>query len=488
MAPETKPDSADSSPHSHPEKAVCEDDERSSIESGDNHPYLTHRSMSKSRFEASQAFISAMFEHPVSRNDSGNDLGLQCPEPQDKSGAGSEVNDTRTSLVITPATPRSILMSQKLGQAHSDAVLPQISPRTTAVHADTKGMSVLNLDSLGPPSKRGTSVVASDAGETIPEKLLDDEVASRRLEMEIRNMMMRTHITNEATELAGMTESKAELKRIGDAFVRCMGMRNKYMGISLQHEADNPKNKPGWKIYPPPPPAAWRNFREPADNVEVEFDMNRCEIPKPDGCVFEMTESGIYQVYGNEELRAAGEQPFTRAPSIREFYMDLNFVLDTISDGPIKTWAFRRLRYLDARWQLYFLLNEREETMQSKMVPHRDLYNVRKVDGHVHLSSAMNQKHLLRFIKYKLKTEPDKPVIVRGGQMLTLRQVFESLNLTAYDLSIDTLDMHAHKGAYHRFDKFSLKYNPIGESRLRTIFMKSDNHINGEYFAQITKE
>ncbi|KAJ1820515.1 AMP deaminase, partial [Coemansia sp. RSA 2675] len=71
---------------------------------------------------------------------------------------------------------------------------------------------------------------------------------------------------------------------------------------------------------------------------------------------------------------------------------------------------------------------------------------------------------------------------------LTLRQVFESLNLTAYDLSIDTLDMHAHKDAYHRFDKFNLKYNPIGESRLREIFMKTDNFIDGEFFAQITKE
>ncbi|KAI8318550.1 acetyl-CoA synthetase-like protein [Martensiomyces pterosporus] len=261
------------------------------------------------------------------------------------------------------------------------------------------------------------------------------------------------------------------------------------MDISMQHDINNPKNKTGWNIYPPPPAPAWHNFGKSQEgNGTEEFDMAKCEIPPVDDCVFEMNESGVYSVYESEELRASGEQPFTKAPSIKEFYMDLNFVLDTISDGPIKTWAFRRLRYLDARWQLYVLLNEREETMQSKMVPHRDLYNVRKVDGHVHLASAMNQKHLLRFIKYKLKTEPDKPVIVRDGQTLTLRQVFESLNLTAYDLSIDTLDMHAHKGAYHRFDKFNLKYNPIGESRLRTIFMKSDNYINGEFFAQITKE
>ena len=54
-------------------------------------------------------------------------------------------------------------------------------------------------------------------------------------------------------------------------------------------------------------------------------------------------------------------------------------------------------------------------------------------------------------------------------------QVFKSLNLTAYDLSIDTLDMHADSGTFHRFDRFNLKYNPCGQSRLREIFLKVMN-------------
>ena len=78
-------------------------------------------------------------------------------------------------------------------------------------------------------------------------------------------------------------------------------------------------------------------------------------------------------------------------------------------------------------------------------------------------------------------------VIFRDGQVLTLSQVFESLKLTAYDLSIDTLDMHAHQDSFHRFDKFNLKYNPIGESRLREIFLKTDNYIQGRYLAELTK-
>lgn len=74
----------------------------------------------------------------------------------------------------------------------------------------------------------------------------------------------------------------------------------------------------------------------------------------------------------------------------------------------------------------------------------------------------MNQKHLLRFIKAKLKKNDPEAVIVRDGKQLTLAQVFESLGLTAYDLNVDTLDMHADK-TFHRFDKFNLKYNPVGE-------------------------
>lgn len=40
---------------------------------------------------------------------------------------------------------------------------------------------------------------------------------------------------------------------------------------------------------------------------------------------------------------------------------------------------------------------------------------------------------------------------------------------------------------FHRFDKFNSKYNPMGASELREIFLKTDNYINGEYFAQIIK-
>lgn len=67
----------------------------------------------------------------------------------------------------------------------------------------------------------------------------------------------------------------------------------------------------------------------------------------------------------------------------------------------------------------------------------------RQVDTHIHASSCMNQKHLLRFIKRAMKRHLEEIVHVEQGREQTLREVFESMNLTAYDLSVDTLDVHA---------------------------------------------
>ncbi|KAI9189537.1 AMP deaminase [Blastocladiella emersonii ATCC 22665] len=293
-----------------------------------------------------------------------------------------------------------------------------------------------------------------------------------------------------------------ECRAIMIQFKRCMDLRNEYMEISLQREFDNPKNHPSsWDIYPPPPPPAWvpadaaapgttaAAAAAPADPPPSpkEFSMADVEIPGKHSFVYGTTEDGVMHVYRSAEDMAAGK-PWSRVPSIKKYFTDLDFIISVISEGPAKSFAYRRLRYLESKFNMYALLNESREVAETKGVPHRDFYNVRKVDTHVHHSACMNQKHLLRFIKSKMKKAPNDVVIYRDNQYLTLAQVFASLNLTAYDLSIDTLDMHAHKDTFHRFDKFNLKYNPIGESRLREIFMKNDNLIEGRYLAEITSE
>ncbi|KAJ4288022.1 AMP deaminase [Kalmusia sp. IMI 367209] len=306
----------------------------------------------------------------------------------------------------------------------------------------------------------------------------------------------------------------AELGAIYTNVQKVLDIRHKYIRLSLQGTFDNPKDDPSWRIYPPHPEPVWKESKErhnasssmqnsaildPSDppskpprkmgkDIGEDFEMeDLLPLPTPSEMSFRLDESGVFQVYETSKS-AELDTPIVAIPTLREYYMDLDAILEISSDGPSKSFAFRRLQYLEGKFNLHYLLNEYQETADTKKVPHRDFYNVRKVDTHVHHSACMNQKHLLRFIKSKMKKSPDEIVLFRDGKNLTLKEVFESINLTAYDLSIDTLDMHAHTDSFHRFDKFNLKYNPVGESRLRTIFLKTDNFIKGRYLAEITKE
>ncbi|KIR56318.1 AMP deaminase [Cryptococcus gattii Ru294] len=305
-----------------------------------------------------------------------------------------------------------------------------------------------------------------------------------------------------------------------------MGLKPEYDPEMADIPGEAKDDIPTWNIYPPPPPPRWHwkaaqdgvhpepttlednNKRSAVYHRDVEvFNVEDCAIPgKDEGKTFEVNDEGVFTVYvdnvkapavcdGQSPVHQANgqisdsddKQPLSRVPRLKEYFTDLDFLLGVCSDGPAKSFAFRRLKYLQSKWSLYCLLNEYQELADMKAVPHRDFYNVRKVDTHIHHSASMNQKHLLRFIKSKLKKSPDEIVIHRDDKDLTLKQVFESLNLTAYDLSIDMLDMHAHQ-EFHRFDRFNDRYNPTGSSRLREIFLKTDNLLKGKYLAELTHE
>ncbi|MFX9845022.1 hypothetical protein ABTP16_03835, partial [Acinetobacter baumannii] len=57
-----------------------------------------------------------------------------------------------------------------------------------------------------------------------------------------------------------------------------------------------------------------------------------------------------------------------------------------------------------------------------------------------------------------------------------------------YDLNVDLLDVHADKSTLHRFEKFNLKYNPCGQTRLREIFLEQDNLIQGRFLGELSKQ
>ncbi|KZV15165.1 AMP deaminase [Dorcoceras hygrometricum] len=235
-------------------------------------------------------------------------------------------------------------------------------------------------------------------------------------------------------------------------------------------------------------------FREAVSPWEKEI-ISDPNTPKPIPNPFDHTpevksdhyfrmEDGVVHVYANKE----SEEKLYPVADATTFFTDLHHILKIIAAGNIRTLCHHRLVLLEQKFNLHLMLNADREFLAQKSAPHRDFYNVRKVDTHVHHSACMNQKHLLRFIKSKLRKEPDEVVIFRDGTYLTLKEVFESLDLTGYDLNVDLLDVHADKSTFHRFDKFNLKYNPCGQSRLREIFLKQDNLIQGRFLGELTKQ
>ncbi|KAM7002773.1 AMP deaminase 3b isoform 2-T2 [Tautogolabrus adspersus] len=197
---------------------------------------------------------------------------------------------------------------------------------------------------------------------------------------------------------------------------------------------------------------------------------------------------GIVHVYDNAEALKQQQPHSLPYPDLETFAIDLSHVLAMIADGPTKTYCHRRLNFLASKFYLHEMMNEMAELKELKLVPHRDFYNVRKVDTHIHAAACMNQKHLLKFIKTTYQTEADRVISEKDGKKITLKEVFNNLHMDPYDLTVDSLDVHAGRQTFHRFDKFNSKYNPVGASELREIYLKTDNYIKGEYFARLVKE
>lgn len=66
-----------------------------------------------------------------------------------------------------------------------------------------------------------------------------------------------------------------------------------------------------------------------------------------------------------------------------------------------------------------------------------------QVDTHIHAAACMSQKHLLTFIQKTYKSDANRVVLEKAGEKMTLQQVFHSLNMDPYDLTVDSLDVHA---------------------------------------------
>nr|XP_043635920.1 AMP deaminase-like [Erigeron canadensis] len=399
-------------------------------------------------------------------DDDGIPVGLpKLQTVQEGKSTGHTGLAKRASLILRPTSPKSPVAS---GSAFEDVegsdddvdVTDNVNPDATYLHTNgDTGPECANVNANGEQlSITAATMIRSHSVSGDLHGVQPDPVAADILRKEPEH---ETFVRLKISPYETPSPDEAEVYR---ALQGCLEMRESYVfresiapwEKEVISDPSTPKRNPNPFGYAP----------------EIKSDH-----------YFEM-EDGVVHVYSNKDSK---EKLFPVADATT-FFTDLHHILKVIAAGNTRTVCHHRLGLLEQKFNLHLMLNADKEFLAQKSAPHRDFYNVRKVDTHVHHSACMNQKHLLRFIKSKLRKEPDEVVIFRDGTYLTLREVFESLDLTGYDLNVDLLDVHADKSTFHRFDKFNLKYNPCGQSRLREIFLKQDNLIQGRFLAELTKQ
>ncbi|XP_039262209.2 AMP deaminase 3-like isoform X1 [Styela clava] len=276
-------------------------------------------------------------------------------------------------------------------------------------------------------------------------------------------------------------ESEVASEEIGDlalSLIHVLGTRQHYMRLSRQSFPANISKflakTTGTQAQEP----IFPDFIDPITEPVV--------TPSDEKSLVVSTKAGLITI-----TNEAGEEVLLPCINRDIFIKNRNLLYALVADGPLKSFCYHRLSYLKSKFRLHRLLNEVSESEAMKnpgTTARRDFYNVRKVDTHIHAAACMGQKHLLGFMHEKARTEPGAAVLIRDGKTMTLKQVFDSLKLDPLFLNVDSLDVHANRQTFQRFDRFNNLYSPMGASELREIFLKTDNNTGGEYFAQIIKQ
>lgn len=149
---------------------------------------------------------------------------------------------------------------------------------------------------------------------------------------------------------------------------------NKYIGCQLPYEDIN------------------RNVSTLVNETKIDYNLSDSTDIKSRECSLKF-ERGVMHIYD----KVLKSELFAKK-TFEEYLNALNDILSIVGNGPVKTFCYRRLQILKARFDLHLWLNDTAESGEIKSVPHRDFYNVRKIDNHVHHSACMSQVLYYTFI------------------------------------------------------------------------------------------
>ncbi|KAH3687838.1 hypothetical protein WICPIJ_001177 [Wickerhamomyces pijperi] len=335
---------------------------------------------------------------------------------------------------------------------------------------------------------------------------------------------------SEAEDFSNFSES---LTQFSAELVQCLHLRDKYQLLSGQVSHLNPVNWETWRTFPPPVPKFWHYVDEygtKREGTDYYYDETAKAHYFGETFKFEDYEKFYYERKAKEreaqdpkQLRCGVNSKvqfnhkrhtyqfsnFTsdeKIPNFSEYFKDLNRITQLSLNQAGQSLSYRRLNYLEAKFDQYNLLNESREIEITKLNPHRDFYNVRKIDNNIDLSMCMSRKALVNVINEKLRVEPDRVVYVEGGVTLTLRELFkdylgseEEKQLSGKRLNIDdlfefgiidrnfeTLDRSNSKSNQDQSNKVVVQDDTL--VRIDRTFLRIDNHIGGEYLADLVKQ
>lgn len=337
--------------------------------------------------------------------------------------------------------------------------------------------------------------------------------------------LKKIKLENRDTLISNYSES---LMEFAEELLRCLELRDKYQTLSGQNSYLNPVNSDTWETYPPPLPKGWHYNDEYGMIPEGEESYYYDEKLEPHyfGQTFDMKDyekfffernrqsekEEPHDVFFDKKLHAYQIPNFQHhliVPKFSEYFKDLTRLIKLTNNKVGTSLSYRRLCYLYSKFEQYSLLNENKEVEICKLNPHRDFYNVRKIDNNVDLSMCMSRKALLNVINSKLEKEPKRVVYKEGDVELTLEQLFESYfnnddeeedsespererRLNIDDLfEFGIIDRNFEVLDHLKLDSSTDYGNIINDETLVRIdrtFLRMDNAIGGEYLADLIKQ
>lgn len=169
---------------------------------------------------------------------------------------------------------------------------------------------------------------------------------------------------------------------------------------------------------------------------------------------------------------------------IHRFYSDMQFVVESMYKTSNKSFCYLRLKMLLMKFNIHLQCNVDREQYHQKIQSRKDFYNITKVDNHIHLNACMNQKHLQKFIKAKIRNAGHTIVFEKGGEQIKLLDIMTNLGISASTFTVDVVESYN----MNKLERYTNKLKPINQVSIKDIFLEHDNQINGVFFAEVVKE